>query len=70
MYLSRIFHSNRDEPIGRWGETGVPRELQLLGQINKLIYLGLIQIFSVCSRSINHCQSLGNHISISFQNLR
>ena len=24
--LSRLFHSYRDEPIGRWGETGVPRE--------------------------------------------
>ena len=22
--LSRLFHSYRDEPIGRWGETGVP----------------------------------------------
>ena len=27
--LSRLFHSYRDEPIGRWGETGVPRENQL-----------------------------------------
>ena len=26
--LSRLFHSYRDEPIGRWGETGVPREKQ------------------------------------------
>ena len=24
--LSRLFHSYRDDPIGRWGETGVPRE--------------------------------------------
>ena len=24
--LSRLFYSYRDEPIGRWGETGVPRE--------------------------------------------
>ena len=27
--LSRLFHSYRDEPIGRWGETGVPRENHL-----------------------------------------
>ena len=26
---SRLFHSYRDEPIGRWGETGVPRENHL-----------------------------------------
>ena len=28
-FLSRLFHSYRDEPIGRWGETGVPRENHL-----------------------------------------
>ena len=27
--LSRLFHTYRDEPIGRWGETGVPRENHL-----------------------------------------
>ena len=27
--LSRLFHSYREEPIGRWGETGVPRENHL-----------------------------------------
>ena len=27
--LSRLFHSYRDEPIGRWGETGVTRENHL-----------------------------------------
>ena len=27
--LSRLFHSYRDEPIGRWGETRVPRENHL-----------------------------------------
>ena len=27
--LSRLFHPYRDEPIGRWGETGVPRENHL-----------------------------------------
>ena len=27
--LSRLFHSYRDEPIGRWGETGVPQENHL-----------------------------------------
>ena len=27
--LSRLFHSYRDEPINRWGETGVPRENHL-----------------------------------------
>ena len=26
MSLSRLFHSYRDEPIGRWGETEEPRE--------------------------------------------
>ena len=30
MSLSRLFHSYRDEPIGRWGETGVPRENHLI----------------------------------------
>ena len=25
-FLSRLFHLYRDESIGRWGETGVPRE--------------------------------------------
>ena len=29
MSLSRLFHSYRDEPIGRWGETGVSRENHL-----------------------------------------
>ena len=24
--LSRLFHSYRDKPIGRWGEMGVPRK--------------------------------------------
>ena len=28
-FLSRLFHSYRDEPIDRWGETGVPRENHL-----------------------------------------
>ena len=27
--LSILFHSYRDEPISRWGETGVPRENHL-----------------------------------------
>ena len=27
--LSRLFHSYRDEPIVRWGETGIPRENHL-----------------------------------------
>ena len=27
--LSRLFHLYRDEPMGRWGETGVPRENHL-----------------------------------------
>ena len=27
--LSILFHSYRDEPIGRWGKTGVPRENHL-----------------------------------------
>ena len=27
--LTRLFHSYRDEPIGGWGETGVPRENHL-----------------------------------------
>ena len=29
MSLSRLFHSYRDELIGRWGKTGVPRETHL-----------------------------------------
>ena len=27
--LSRLFHSYRDEPTGRWGQTGVPLENHL-----------------------------------------
>ena len=27
--LSELFHSYREESIGRWGETGVPRENHL-----------------------------------------
>ena len=27
--LSRLFHSYRDEPIGRWGDTGIARENHL-----------------------------------------
>ena len=29
LSLSRLFHSYRYEPIGSWGETGVPRENHL-----------------------------------------
>ena len=33
----RLFHSYRDEPTSRWGETGVPRENHLLASRTWLV---------------------------------
>ena len=40
--LSRLFHSYRDQPIRRWGETGVPRES-----------VTILPVKSVCSYSFD-----------------
>ena len=50
--LSRLFHSYRDEPIGGWGETGVPRENHLT---HPQAELGLSHMWPV--RGLNQHQS-------------
>ena len=51
--FSRLFHSYRDEPIGRWGETGVSRE-------NHLTHLqaepGLSHMWPVQSSNLHQSQ--------------
>ena len=49
-YLLRLFHTYRDEPIGRWGETGVPRTNHLT---HPQAEHGLFHMWPVWARSEN-----------------
>ena len=51
--LQRLFHSYRYEPIGRWGETGVPRENHLT---HPQADLGLSQIWPVRDSNLHQSQ--------------
>ena len=51
--LSRLFHSYRDEPIGRWGETGVPRENHLT---DPQAELGLSHMWPVRGSNLHQSQ--------------
>ena len=51
--LSRLFHSYRDEPIGRWGETGVPRENH---QTHPQAELGLSHMWPVRGSNLHQSQ--------------
>ena len=51
--LSRLFHSYRDEPIDRWGETGVPRENHLT---HPQAELGLSHMWPVRGSNLHQSQ--------------
>ena len=53
MSLSRLFHSCRNEPIGRWGETGVPWENHLT---HPQAELGLSHIWPVRGSNLHQSQ--------------
>ena len=51
--ISRSFHSYREEPIGRWGETRVPRENHLT---HPQAELGLSHIWPVRGSNLRQSQ--------------
>ena len=69
MSLSRLFHSYRDEPIGRWGETGVPDHLTHPQAELGLSSLMCLCILKCCCMRFNNQDTVSNIITTIYSNV-